>query len=82
MRGLSEAYGSWNTIWNRSRIVRSSLRPTSPRSRPSNRTVPDVGSISRSSNRPVVDLPQPDSPTTPSVSCAATSNDTPDTACT
>ena len=36
-------------------------------SRPSNSTVPPVGSSSRVTSRDVVDLPQPDSPTRPRV---------------
>ncbi len=49
---------------------------------PSNRMVPDVGSMSRSISRPTVVLPEPDSPTRPSVSPWRISKLTPDTACT
>src|SRR5258708_15771056 len=42
------------------------------RSRPSKKTLPEVGSISRRISRPSVDLPEPDSPTSPSVSPATT----------
>ena len=70
MRGLSEAYGSWNTIWNRWRSCAQLLALAGRRdvlpveARPS----PEVGRIRSRSSRPVVDLPQPDSPTRPSVS--------------
>ena len=45
MRGLSEAYGSWNTIWNRRRIAASCLPRMRLMGRPSNSTVPAVGVI-------------------------------------
>ena len=68
LRGLSEVYGSWKTIW----MSRRSLRIAAPfwayMSTPSKVSLPAVGSSSRISIRPRVDLPQPDSPTMPSVS--------------
>ena len=46
MRGLSEAYGSWNTICSRRRrALRSRLLEVGDRPRPSNRTSPAVGSM-------------------------------------
>ena len=80
MRGLSEAYGSWNTIcicWRKARMARLDRFSTSS---PRNFTEPDVAGISRRIRRPVVDLPQPDSPTTPNVWPFSTDSDTPDTA--
>ena len=69
MRGLSDAYGSWKTIWNRRRILARSLAPLRRVSDwPSKSTSPEVGSMRSRSRRPVVDLPQPDSPTRPRVS--------------
>ena len=68
IRGLSDAYGSWKTIWNRRRIFDSSLPDVFVSDWPSKRTSPDVGSMRSRSMRPVVDLPHPDSPTSPSVS--------------
>ena len=68
MRGFSDAYGSWNTIWNRRRIRDSSLPFVLVSDWPSKRTSPAVGGMRSSSIRPVVDLPQPDSPTRPRVS--------------
>ena len=49
-------------------------------SRPSNSTLPPVGSSSRVISRPVVVLPQPDSPTSDSVSPRSTSKSRPSTA--
>ena len=80
IRGSSDAYGSWKTIWILPRIARSARRFCSNTSTPSRRTDPDVGSTSRSTRRPVVVLPQPDSPTMPSVSPFATLKLTPETA--
>src|SRR5215831_7699429 len=66
--------------WAPARTRRRSEPGSSPRSRPSKRTLPSVGSISRSASRPTVDLPQPDSPTSASVSPASTLKETPSTA--
>jgi len=81
-RGLSDAYGSWNTICISRRIGRRSRRERCEMSRPSNSIFPSVSSCRRTMQRPSVDLPQPDSPTRPSVSPARMSNDTSSTACT
>ena len=43
MRGSSDEYGSWKTICISRRIRRSSSRPSSVSSVPSNLTEPDVG---------------------------------------
>ena len=51
-------------------------------SRPSNRTVPPVGSSRRMITRASVDFPQPDSPTIPSVSPRRTWSETPSSALT
>ena len=51
-------------------------------SSPSNRMLPDVGSISRSTARAVVDFPQPDSPTSANVSPCSRSKEMPSTALT
>ena len=51
IRGFSEAYGSWKTIWNRRRIARAPA-PRAWRSLPSNTTGPDVGRIRLSSSGP------------------------------
>ena len=80
MRGLSEAYGSWNTIWMRVVRLRAPADITGSPSiahRPSGRRQ-DAG---RSRAR-ACDLPQPDSPTRPSVSPCAMSSETSSTACT
>ncbi len=70
-RGLSDAYGFWNTTWMRFRIGSSSAFDSASRSRPSKIALPPagppLGSCRRSSVRPSVVLPEPDSPTTPSV---------------
>src|SRR5499425_824582 len=67
MRGLSDAYGSWNTACTERRYARS-LPPSSAwRSCPSKRMTPPVGRSSISTILAVVVLPQPDSPTTPRV---------------
>src|SRR5208282_174020 len=62
------------------RSPRSSVRVSVERSRPSNHTLPRVGSSSRSIRRPSVDLPEPDSPTRPNVSPRRISRLTPATA--
>ena len=66
-RGLSERYGSWNTICTRRRKARTSLERMCARSTPESRISPLEGSISRTMQRATVDLPEPDSPTMPSV---------------
>src|SRR6476659_1455792 len=68
LRGLSEAYGSWNTIIISRRIGRISERLSDVMSRSSKMIRPAVGSRRRRMHRASVDLPHPDSPTMPSVS--------------
>ena len=80
IRGLSEAYGSWKTIWMSRRTARICFRLKPVMSSPSKTIVPDVGSSSFMIVRPSVVLPQPDSPTTPSVSPARMPSVTPSTA--
>ncbi len=80
MRGLSDAYGSWNTIWRWRRCLRIALPSSLVRSVPSKMTSPEVGLYSCRIARPVVDFPQPDSPTSPSVSPRFTWKETPSTA--
>ena len=80
MRGLSEANGSWNTIWMSRRIARRSSPSRPSTFLPSKTISPSEGSIRRITQRAVVDLPQPDSPTSPSVSPRFTANETPSTA--
>ena len=58
-RGLSDAYGSWNTICISRRIGRRSRRERCEMSRPSNSIFPSVSSCRRTMQRPSVDLPQP-----------------------
>ena len=82
MRGCSEAYGSWNTIWIWRRSGCIWLRLSLAMSWPWNLISPEVGSSSRTMQRPRVDLPQPDSPTRPRVSPRAMSSEMPETACT
>ena len=72
IRGLSDAYGSWKTIWMSRRTGRICLRLKLVMSVPSKTIGPAVGSISLMIVRPSVVFPQPDSPTTPSVSPART----------
>ena len=67
-------------ICMRRRSWRSSRNGKPMISRPSNFTLPEVGSIRRRIQRPVVVLPQPLSPTSPSTSPSCTANDTPSTA--
>ncbi len=76
MRGLSDAYGSWNTICMRLRTSRFERDATCFSVSPPRRTSPDVGVIRSSSSRPRVDFPHPDSPTMPSVSPARSASDT------
>ena len=74
LRGLSEEYGSWNTLFRPTCGVRS---PTLRHRRCGPRC---PGLIKPSSMRPKVDLPEPDSPTIPSTSPLATSRSTSTTA--
>src|SRR6185312_3609479 len=76
-RGLSEAYGSWKTIWT---VRAVSSRSRWARSRPSSVMWPRVGGIRPMIARASVDLPQPDSPTRPRHSPGFTSSVTPSTA--
>src|SRR5258705_152184 len=66
-RGLSERYGSWNTICTLRRSGRSAAAPMVAMSVPARRISPALGSTSRTMQRATVDLPEPDSPTMPSV---------------
>ena len=68
LRGLSDAYGSWNTIIISRRVRRSDEPLGFVMSWPSKTIEPPVESIRRMTQRAMVDLPQPDSPTMPSVS--------------
>ena len=77
MRGLSDWYGSWNTIWSCCRIVRTPARSSCA---PSKRSSPPLGCSRPSSVRASVVLPQPDSPTTPSTSFWRHSRSTPSSA--
>ena len=81
-RGLSERYGSWNTICTRLRCGRSARAESFATSAPSIRIAPPLGSISRAMQRATVDLPEPDSPTMPSVSPRRTCRFTSFAACT
>jgi hypothetical protein len=79
-RGLSEEYGSWNTICMFRRSLRTRRSGKSVMSWPSSRTRPELGRVRRHTVRPTVDLPQPLSPTSPSVSPGAIAKVTPSTA--
>ena len=69
IRGLSDAYGSWNTTCRSRRSARICFfDDRSPGPGPWNDTWPEVGGSQRRMARPVVDLPEPDSPTSPRVS--------------
>ncbi len=69
IRGLSDACGSWKTIWKRARErPRKSSSSSVVRSTPSNTTDPAVGGRICITHRAVVLLPQPDSPTSDRVS--------------
>src|SRR5262250_3006909 len=57
MRGLSEANGSWNTIWMSRRRSRSAAGGKVARSSPANRMRPALGAIRLRIRRPIVDLP-------------------------
>ena len=78
MRGLSDEYGSWKTIWT---ARRSSALRLGPSSRPSKRTVPAVGTNWPTMHLATVVLPHPDSPTSPSTSPRSTLRLTSPTAC-
>ena len=78
MRGLSDEYGSWKTIWM---ARRSSALRLGPSSRPSKRTVPAVGTNWPTMHLATVVLPHPDSPTSPSTSPRSTLRLTSPTAC-
>ena len=80
IRGLSDAYGSWKTIWMSRRTGRICLRLNFVMSAPLKMIWPLVGSTSLMIVRPSVVFPQPDSPTTPSVSPRVTVRSTPSTA--
>ena len=67
-RGLSERYGSWNTICTRRRSARNSPREIDAKSVLPITMRPRDGSIRRAMQRATVDFPEPDSPTIPSVS--------------
>ena len=67
MRGLSELYGSWNTIWMRRRRRRSGPAASEKTSTPSSWNEPELGSVRRNNVRATVVFPEPDSPTRPSV---------------
>lgn len=82
IRGSSEVYGSCMTSWM-SRLRRRSSADDSPsRSRPSTRTVPEVGRSRAIRRRARVDLPHPDSPTRPRVEPCFRIRSTPSTALT
>ncbi len=68
IRGLSEVYGSWNTIWMLRRTALSARPESRVMSSPLYRICPLVGRSRLTSSFATVDLPQPDSPTMPSVS--------------
>ena len=80
IRGFSEEYGSWKTIWTCRRYARSCSKESPPIDAPSKRMSPEVGVMSFMIIRPVVVLPQPDSPTRPTVSPPAMSKLIPSTA--
>src|SRR5215207_3421292 len=82
IRGLSEEYGSWKTIWMLRRIRRMALPRSWKMSSPLKYALPLVGVSRRISSLASVDLPHPDSPTMPSVSPLCSWNDTPSTALT
>ncbi len=82
MRGLSEVYGSWKTIWMLRRTAFRARPDSLVTSSPLNRIDPSVGRSRLTSSRASVDLPQPDSPTTPRVSPRPSSRSTPSTALT
>ena len=77
LRGLSDAYGFWNTICTRVRSGATSPADADVVSVASTTSLPDVGGSINVKTLASVDLPHPDSPTTASVRPAASSNDTP-----
>src|SRR5450631_3195273 len=68
IRGFSDEYGSWSTIWMLRRTALNALPDSAAMSSPWKKIWPSVGSSSRISSLAVVDLPHPDSPTNPRVS--------------
>jgi hypothetical protein len=80
LRGLSDPYGSWKTIWTwqRSALSASRLAPTTRV--PAISSSPLVGSSIIVTSRARVDLPQPDSPTTARVLPGVSLKETPATA--
>ena len=79
-RGLSDAYGFWNTICTCGRSRLRSRRSACATSSPSSSSAPAVGVSIIVTCRASVDLPQPDSPTTASVRPCTSSNETPSSA--
>ncbi|CAM5411219.1 hypothetical protein KAURM247S_02842 [Kitasatospora aureofaciens] len=82
MRGFSEVYGSWNTIWMLRRTALSAPPDSWEMSSPLNSTWPEVARSRFISTLASVDLPQPDSPTMPRVSPFFSSKEMPSTALT
>ena len=80
--GLSDPWGSWNTICMCLRYGRMAREPSEVMSAPRKRTLPAVGRNSRTAQRASVVFPHPDSPTSPSVSPSAKTKLTSSTACT
>ena len=80
IRGSSDEYGSWNTIWARRRRSRSRRLSAAWTSRPPMRIAPLVSGSRRSARRASVVLPEPDSPTSPRVSPLSIVSDTSSTA--
>src|ERR1700730_9007919 len=79
--GLSEPYGSWNTIGTLPRYSRASALVCSWLSaRPRNRIFPPVGLYMRAMRRAIVLLPLPLSPTSTTISCSPIARSTPSTA--
>ncbi len=82
MRGFSEVYGSWKTIWMLRRTAFSARPDSLVMSSPRYRICPPLGFSSPTSSLATVDLPQPDSPTIPSVSPLRRAKETVSTALT
>ena len=80
IRGLSDAYGSWKTIWNSARRRRSRSPRSAVSAVPSKSTSPALGRMSCRMPLPAVVLPQPDSPTSASVRPGRIASETPSTA--
>ncbi len=78
---MSEANGSWNTIWMRRRSCRMASRSSVRRSMSPRRMLPPSGSISRTRQRAKVDLPEPIPPRCRPVAPLGTTSDTSFTAC-